>query len=514
MSDGASSLDFVERTRGPELPRLNVVQPPWTSGPRFSAPALAWRTSYSRVLLVGDLVVLLVAMSAAQVGRFGFGSSARAAGPVSLSYSQLGIVLAVVWWLALQVHGTRSPRVMGHGPEEYRRVMVATFRVFALLAMISLVLKLDASRGYLAIALPVGLVGLLVGRKLARVQLHRQRSRGRGLANVLVVGGPRTALQIIDWFGKHPSAGYRVTGVWVPDDPSPDGSWIGSTERRVPVLTASRDLDEALILTEAAAVVVTDTEHLGHETLRELTWQLEGTGIELILSPNVLDVASSRLHLHDVSGMPMLHLDEPQYAGASRFVKSLFDRVGAALLVVVFSPLLLVTAALVKLSGSGPVFYRQTRVGRNGHLFRITKFRSMHADADTVLEELRELNEADGVLFKVRQDPRVTGVGRFLRRYSIDELPQLFDVVRGEMSLVGPRPPLPSEVERYPERMHRRMFVRPGMTGLWQVSGRSDLSFEDAMRLDLSYVDNWSLTGDLMILWRTFRAVLARAGAY
>jgi exopolysaccharide biosynthesis polyprenyl glycosylphosphotransferase len=195
-------------------------------------------------------------------------------------------------------------------------------------------------------------------------------------------------------------------------------------------------------------------------------------------------------------------------------VKAAFDRIGAGLLLVVASPLLAALAFAVRVGSPGPVLFRQVRVGKNGREFVMYKFRTMHTDAEARLAELRHLNQVDGALFKLRDDPRVTRAGRFLRKFSLDELPQLLNVLTGTMSLVGPRPPLPAEVAVYADDVHRRLAVRPGMTGLWQVSGRSDLPWEEAVRLDLRYVENWSLTLDLVILLRTLSAVTRGAGAY
>lgn len=478
-------------------------------------PRQQWRTSYGRILLISDFAVLLVAMGAAQFWRFGSVEPEVNSTQGPFSYSVLSGVVAIAWWASLQFHRTRSAKVIGHGTEEYRRVFVATFRVFALLAMISVILKVDASRGYLAIALPVGLIGLLLGRKLARAALHRRRGRGEGLANVLIVGGVEGAAQITEFLRGRPAVGYHVSGVWVPDGSRRVDTRFRFRAEDLPVLKDVDTLADALRESQARAVLVTDTDHLGAHGLRELTWQLDGTGVELMISPNVLDVVGSRLHLHDLSGMPMLHVDEPQYAGAARYTKSLFDRVGAALLIVGFSPLLLATAAAIKLSSTGPFLYRQERVGRNGEHFAMIKFRSMREDADA---ELAMLLVAEGKslaeLPKLTRDPRVTRVGAFIRRFSIDELPQLFNVVKGDMSLVGPRPQRDFEVAEYDHVAHRRLTVRPGMTGLWQVSGRSDLSYDEAIRLDVHYVENWSMTSDLAIMWRTMRAVAASDGAY
>jgi exopolysaccharide biosynthesis polyprenyl glycosylphosphotransferase len=463
---------------------------------------------------VGDLVVLAVALGTAQVVRFGASPERQVSG-LGTSYAVLGIAMAAAWWLSLQVHQARSPKVVGHGWEEYRRVIVATFRVFAVLAMASVALKMDASRLYLATAFPLGLVGLLIERKLARVGLHRARVRGEAAAKVLVVGGERAAAELATWFAKHKTAGYEVSGVWVPDESQPLAAITGDAPRGVPVMSSSIGFADALALTGATTVVVTDTEHLGHASLRDLAWELEGSNVDLILSPNVLNVSSSRLFLQDVSGMPMLHVSEPQYAAAARLSKRAFDLVGAALLLMAAAPLFVAAALAVKISSPGRVFYRQERIGRDGERFGMIKFRSMRADAD---EQLAALLAAEGKslaeLPKLTRDPRVTRVGSFLRRYSIDELPQLLNVFKGDMSLVGPRPQRDFEVAQYDRVAERRLRVRPGMTGLWQVSGRSDLAYAEAINLDVHYVENWSMTADLAILWRTARAVLASDGAY
>ncbi|WP_224747261.1 sugar transferase [Nocardioides cavernae] len=476
--------------------------------------ASVWRRRHARALLLGDLIVLALALGTAQIAKFGFMAAPEVDG-LGITYAGLGLALAVVWWASLQMNQSRNPLVVGHGSEEYRRVIVATFRVFAVLAMVSLVLKIDASRLYFATAFPLGLVGLLVERKLARVGLHRARKQGMATVRVLVVGGERTATELAKWFAKHKTAGYEVCGVWVPDESMPLAIVQEGAIASVPVMSSHTDFAEALAISGATTVVVTDTEHLGHESLRDLAWQLEGSNIDLILSPNVLNVSSSRLYLQDVSGMPMLHVSEPQYAGAARLTKRLFDIVGATAILVVATPLFVATALAIRLSSPGSVFYRQERIGRRGDSFGMIKFRSMRSDADSQLASLlaaegKSLSE----LPKLTKDPRVTPVGAFIRRFSIDELPQLLNVIKGDMSLVGPRPQRDFEVAQYDHVAHRRLTVRPGMTGLWQVSGRSDLAYSEAISLDVHYVENWSMMTDLSILWRTARAVVGSDGAY
>ncbi len=507
-------MSVVSRVPEVVLPPANVSHRSIQAVRGNSDETVDWRRRHARALLVGDLVVLAAAVGTAQVVRFG-ASPNRPVSGLGASYAVLGVALAATWWLSLQMHQARSPKVVGHGWEEYRRVVVATFRVFAILAIVSVAFQVDASRLYLATAFPLGLMGLLVERKLARVSLHRARVRGEAAEKVLVIGGERAAAELATWFAKHKTAGYDVCGVWVPDESQPLAAITGEAPRGVPVMSSGADFTEALSRSGATTVVVTDTEHLGHESLRDLAWQLEGSNIDLILSPNVLNVSSSRLFLQDVSGMPMLHVSEPQYAAAARLSKRVFDIVGASLLLVVAAPLFIATAISVKVSSPGRIFYRQERVGRDGERFGMIKFRSMRSDADS---QLAALLKAEGKslaeLPKLTKDPRVTWVGSFIRRYSIDELPQLLNVVKGDMSLVGPRPQRDFEVAQYDRVAERRLTVRPGMTGLWQVSGRSDLAYAEAINLDVHYVENWSMLSDLVILWRTARAVVASEGAY
>jgi exopolysaccharide biosynthesis polyprenyl glycosylphosphotransferase len=471
--------------------------------------------NYRRGLLITDLVILATAVATAQIWHFGPDSEVRATGPLDISYSALGAVIVAMWWATLHVLQTRDSRIIGDGSDEYRRVARATFLMFGWVAILSLMFKWDMSRGYLAIAFPLGLVGLLAGRKVWRFWIHRQRLQGRHLSNVLVIGGHRSGRDMALWFDQHKASGLRVTGVWMPDILGTEERWLPIPDQFIPILGKDRNLFEAINIADADTVIVTDTEHLGHRALRDLTWQLEGIDVDLMVSPNVMDFSGSRIHVRAVAGMPLMHLEEPQYAEAGAWPKLAFDRAFALAALLAFSPLLLATALAVKCSSRGPVFYRQRRVGLDGQTFDMLKFRSMRVGAD---RELTELISAQGTsdtpLFKVVNDPRVTRIGGFIRRYSIDELPQLLNVLRGDMSAVGPRPQVAAEVDLYDDHAFRRLTVRPGMTGLWQVSGRSDLSWEDSIRLDTYYVENWSLMGDLIILWRTVRAVATSRGAY
>jgi exopolysaccharide biosynthesis polyprenyl glycosylphosphotransferase len=260
-------------------------------------------------------------------------------------------------------------------------------------------------------------------------------------------------------------------------------------------------------------VAVLPTRGLDGVALRRLRWDLEKTPAELLLVPAVPDVGR-RLRVRPFDGLTTLHLERTGLRGGRVLVKSAVDRVGAALALLLLLPVLVAVALAVKTTSPGPVLFRQARVGRGGHTFTMLKFRSMTSGAEQLVESLAAHDQGNGVPFKIVRDPRVTRVGRFLRRYSLDELPQLINVVKGDMSLVGPRPPLPKEVKRYDVDMHRRFVVKPGLTGLWQVSGRSNLSWDDTVRIDVHYVENWSLLLDLVIIWRTFGAVMRGDGAY
>jgi exopolysaccharide biosynthesis polyprenyl glycosylphosphotransferase len=284
----------------------------------------------------------------------------------------------------------------------------------------------------------------------------------------------------------------------------------------VTVWPDTADLMEVVRAHGADAVVVAPGSGIGHAEVRRWGAWLQDCGIELLVSAGLRDVAPGRLGLSSLGGVGLLRVRPAAVTGLTHLLKGLADRVAAALLLVLFAPLLLVLALLIRHDSPGRALYKQTRIGRNGRPFTVYKLRTMCADADRVVEELADDNESDheGVLFKIRRDPRITRLGFMLRKYSLDELPQLLNVLRGEMSLIGPRPALPSEVRGYDEDLTRRLVVKPGLTGLWQVSGRSDLSWEETVRLDLEYVDNWSWSLDLRIALRTFGAVLGHKGAY
>lgn len=474
-----------------------------------------WQTVYLNGLLLTDTAIVLAAVGVAQAVRFGSEDVLVASNNITvLNYTGLSILLAVSWLAALSIFRTRSIRIVGSGPEEYRRIFSATIRLFGFIAIISLLAQVDFARLYLAITFPLGLAGLIVSRWGWRRGISRRRKRRQFQTSVLAVGGERAVRELAETFAQGSADGYRVVGVCTPGHTGMRGQAITVAEREIPVLGDASNVIAALEFCGADTVAVTNTEQLGPEGMRELAWAIEPYDVDLVVAPGVMDVAGPRLSMRPVAGLPLVHVEKPQYHGAAKFQKTAFDLVFALFALIVAAPVMLATALAVKFTSRGPVFYKSERVGLDGDTFPMFKFRSMVQDADAMVTQLRDENEADGVLFKIRDDPRVTSVGRFIRKYSIDELPQFINVLRREMSVVGPRPPLPREVDEYDGAVHRRLLVKPGVTGLWQVSGRSDLSWEETVRLDLSYVENWSMTGDILIVAKTAKAVAGSDGAY
>jgi exopolysaccharide biosynthesis polyprenyl glycosylphosphotransferase len=471
-------------------------------------PRETWLDRYSRRLVALDGVALLTAGLLALAARFGL---ARGNSLNGLSYVAIAAVLALAWLAVLALSRCYESRFLGAGPEEFRRVGNASLRVTAVVAFVAYAFQLDLSRGFVAVLLLAGTALLLLARAGARGYIRRQRRSGRFLYRVLVVGGPAQAEELASALSRDPQSGMQVVGACV------SGSarhLLLPTGATVPVVGTVGSVVRAVREVAADIVAVAASPGLTGEALRRLSYELEGAPVDLVVAPALTNVTGSRLHIRPMAGLPLLHLDEPELSGARKGAKLLFDLVVALVAVVVLAPVLLAIALVVRATSPGPALFTQDRVGRNGTPFRVYKFRSMYIDAERRLADIRHLNEHDGVLFKVRNDPRITPVGRWLRTHSLDELPQLFNVLRGDMSLVGPRPPLRSEVARYEGHAHRRLLVRPGITGLWQVSGRSDLSWDDTVRLDLQYVENWSLALDIAVLLRTAKAVFDGRGAY
>lgn len=467
-----------------------------------------WSRSYRRIARVLDFTSMLMAGVIAFVLRFP-GVPTELDAP----YVVLTVALPVVWVPALMLCRAYQPRYVGVGYEEFHRVLRAGFILMAVLAIAAYATKTDVARGYVVMALPLGTFLALVARYRLRKWLHKKRWHGECMRRVVAVGHRTSVSDLIRLLQKKRYHGMDIVAVCLPPALAAGEDAVAEVEG-VPVLG---DFGQAAAVADrigADSVAVLACPEMDGVALRRLAWQIERNDVELVVAPALMDVTGPRISIRPVSGLPLLHVEHPELDGGRKVLKGLVDRVAALAGIAALSPLLLLIAVLIKMSGEGPVLFRQTRVGRGGREFTVLKFRTMVADAEARRMELLSANDNDGVLFKIRHDPRVTRVGRRLRRYSLDELPQLFNVLRGEMSLVGPRPPLPSEVAQYGGDVYRRLVVKPGLTGLWQVSGRSDLSWEESVRLDLRYVDNWSLALDLQIMWKTWSAVFRGSGAY
>ncbi|MCJ0904084.1 sugar transferase [Rhodococcus sp. ARC_M6] len=470
-----------------------------------------WRRAYRRRIAITDSVTVIFVIALAQFGSV-WPHPFEWLTPLKVVAS---VLLGALWMITLSRGRSRHQAMLGEGGDEYERVLMATGQVFGLGALIGIVLGVEIARSYLMIALPLGLGALLLGRYLWRRDIRNKRASGQCRNAVLLVGGHASVVATTRSFARAASAGYDVVGTCIPRRATVLDDHIMVDGVHVPVLGNEFEVIEAMRACNADTVIVTGTEDLGQVGIRKLMWDLEAEGVDLVVSPVMADVSKARLMFRPVAGLPLIHVERPRYEGANRWAPAIFDTIFSVLMILLVAPVMIAAAVAVKFTSKGSVFYKAERIGLNGKPFPMYKFRTMVAGADQQVVDLMGDNEgAGGVLFKMREDPRITPIGKILRRLSIDELPQFFNVVRGEMSVVGPRPPLRREVEMYDDEVSRRLFVKPGITGLWQVSGRSDLSWEESVRLDSSYVENWSAAQDLSIIARTVSAVVRSDGAY
>jgi exopolysaccharide biosynthesis polyprenyl glycosylphosphotransferase len=428
---------------------------------------------------------------------------------VTSSLTLVGPLVVLTWIAVIAGFGGYRNDVFGAGTDEYKRVLNASVVTVGLVGVSCYLAKLSLSRGFFLLAFALGIPALLLGRFMLRRAVHQARRQGLLTYRTLIAGSPSHVDEVAAVLAREPWLGYRVEGAIVPGV-----AFCEATRSGIPVVGTTEDATQVVCETGVDVVFFAGGSLSSSTQLRRIAWDLEQEAVQVIVAPSVTDVSGERVRVRPVGGLPLMHIDPPRSTDASRWAKRIFDVVGSAILLALLSPLFLVAAVAIKAHDKGPVLFRQTRTGRNGEPFPCLKFRTMVVDAETRLAELYAATGYDGGLFKMEDDPRITGPGRWLRRFSIDELPQLVNVLRGEMSLVGPRPPLPREVESYEKDVLRRLRVRPGLTGLWQVSGRSDLSWSEAVRLDLYYVDNWSMLQDLSILAKTVRAVFGSQGAY
>lgn len=451
-----------------------------------------------RRLIASDSVAISVAIGIGLVV-----SSRQSAWEIDPLLAIYGVPVAIglLWLAMLFLRGSYDQRFIGVGTDEVKQVLSGTLYTFAIVAGFGYLIRADISRSYAFVSLPLGVLMIVIARFSWRKWLYAQRYAGRFLFRTVVIGPKAAIHSLAKKLDEEAYVGYQVVGEVGPPPASGDlDQWLDA-------------IVDALRRTQASAVAIEPGEQAPQDAVRQLAWRLDGRGIDLLISPGMLDVAGPRLSVRPAAGLPLLHIDEATLSRAQRFAKRSLDLVGSFVAIVVLSPLMLACAMAIRFSSPGPVIFSQRRIGRAGVPFTMYKFRSMRPEADSQRESLRSQLAYYSPMFKPADDPRITTVGKFLRRWSLDELPQLLNVLNGSMSLVGPRPHPVDDVQRYARDAFRRLALKPGMTGLWQVEGRSDLEWGKALQLDLYYVEHWSLATDLVLLARTVRAVGLGLGA-
>ena len=459
-------------------------------------------------VFVLDAVVIALSLVSAVGLKFGFSDwpPAGIQWLTGVPVVDFGWILPA-WIASLSVHDVYSRRHFARGADEFKALLKGSLTAALVVSVLAYLVNYDMSRGFYLYAFMIGTTLLLLERYAVSRVVWRLRRADQLIHRVVAVGSPDEIRHLSHLLAKRQELGYQIVGVCLPqaaDPPSLMGPTVGAVE----------DAVRSCMTVGADTLLVAGGSQIGSSELRSIGWDLENSDIDLIVVPSLLDVAGPRIHTRPVSGLPFMHIEPPHVARAMKWGKAVFDRSLSLALLIVLLPVFACIAIAVKVDSNGPVFFRHRRIGVGGTEFGVWKFRSMVPGAEARHDELVASGSGSVLLFKVQADPRVTRVGAFIRRYSLDELPQLVNVLAGDMSLVGPRPQVAAEVAAYGDSEHRRLLVRPGMTGLWQVSGRSSLSWEEAVRLDLYYVDNWSMTGDLVILFKTLRAVLRHDGAF
>ncbi|WP_454149514.1 sugar transferase [Microbacterium lacticum] len=503
--------ELVPALQLPTFGPLSLRSP--AAAPRASAAVeqrQRWESRYRRMLRLSDTVVVtLSCVLASALSLSATAPSILAEDPWLLV--RIPLATAIVWLILLALVNTRAPSIMGVGSKEYARVAHATGVAFGVLAIVFVAFEWQGIRTQLFFALPVGTVLLLAARWLWRNWLIRQRADGRFSSRTVVVGNRDDVEYVISSLGASEHLGYLIVAASVLDA---DVAGFAVSGRRIPVGTDGESIARIAARYGADTILVASQPAGDSTYIKRLAWELEGTAAELVLSSRIADVAGPRTSLRSVEGLPLLHVRIPTFEGGAHVFKRTLDVVVSAIALLAFAPFALVIGIAIAIDDPGPVFFRQSRVGRDGRQFRMVKFRSMRVNAESELARLMSENEGAGPLFKLKSDPRVTRVGAILRKYSLDEVPQFWNVLVGDMSVVGPRPPLPAEVTEYDGTVSRRLYIKPGITGPWQVGGRSDLSWEESVRLDLSYVENWSVMSDVQIMWRTAKVMIKPSGAY
>ena len=468
-------------------------------------PAQQQSTRRIAVRVLADGMAVMTAIFLASAIRFELFNDSPT---IEAEYTLVTLIATPVWLILFKIYGLYEPRQVLGPINEFKQVFHGVVAGTVLIILADSVLRLDLARGWSLLVLATGLV-LVGGERLAvRKALHYLRRRGGDTTRTIILGTNPEARTVARTLERERWLGYHIIGFV--DDSSPVGHDVGDGHE---VLGHTSELKKLIERHDAGLVLVAASAY-DAARLNRLFWELQDLDIDLQMTSGTIDLLASRMTVQSVAGVPLLYVRRTGITQTQRTLKRTMDVVGSFLLLLVLAPLLVAVAVWIRRDSQGPVFFKQTRAGREGKLFTCWKFRTMVQDAEEKRAELEHLSEGPGLLFKLKEDPRVTKAGRFLRRYSLDELPQLWNVVKGDMSLVGPRPALPVEVEQYDDWSHNRLKVKPGMSGLWQVSGRTETTFSDYIRYDLFYIQNWSLSLDLWILWRTFRAVTKGEGAH
>lgn len=481
---------------------------PWPTRLDTANSSPNWARAYRRRLIVVDGVAVLLATALSYI-FVSIAPRVAVSGFFGVTYEILALVLVIAWLVSLSATDSRNERLLGSGTEEYQRVMKATLYLFGAVAILAFMLQVQVSRGLFVVMLPVGTLLLLFGRWVLRRQLNRARNAGKALEPTLIVGAPGYVSDLVADLRKHAELGYQPAGVClVGADPE-------QTNAQVLDVACEHDLStlfDTVGSGQYGAVVL--TEGLTRAQVKRVAWHMERQPTQLLMVPRLADVSGPRMSVRETDSISLMHVELPEFTGWKTVVKRTFDALFAGAVLVLLAPLFAVIALAIKFDDRGPVFFRQQRVGRNGEPFTIHKFRSMCLDAEDKIADLIAQNGGSALLFKMEDDPRITRVGKFLRKYSLDELPQFWTVLRGRMSIVGPRPQVDREVAEYTDVHYRRLLIKPGITGLWQVNGRSALTPEESVRLDLRYVENWSVVGDIVIILKTVGVVVRGSGAY
>ena len=466
--------------------------------PRRSAQRIALR-------VMADALAVTSALLIASIIDFELLPNAPAAG---VNYTLITFIAAPLWISLFYLYGLYEPRQVLGPVNEFKQVFHGVVAGTVVIFMAASLFKVDIARGWVLISMFSGLVVVGGERLVVRKTLHFMRRRGGDATRTIVLGANHEGRTVAKTLEREAWLGYKVIGFVDDDLPEghelPDGYKVIGPSSRLKQLIEQRNAN--LVLVAASAF---DTAQLNR-----LFWELQDTNIDLQITSGTIDLLASRMTVQSVAGVPLLYVRRTGMNRIQQTMKRTLDVLGSACGLLLLSPFLITMALWIKKDTEGGAFFKQVRVGRNGELFTCWKYRTMVHNAESLRAELEHLSEGPGLLFKMKEDPRITAAGKVLRRYSLDELPQLWNVLRGDMSLVGPRPALPSEVEQYDDWVRNRLKVPPGMTGLWQVSGRTETSFSDYVRYDLFYIQNWSLSLDLWILWRTLRAVTTAEGAH